>query len=248
MLGRALELARAAGERGLEGVTLSHLAIVYEEDGRGELAIETNERGLAIHREVGNRVAEGTALANLANLHLNRGRLADARELYRRALAIHREVGNVREEGVTLTNLARVFEGLGDPALARDLFDEGLALHRRVGNLRCVGVTFVYRAALERRAGAHDVATSLVGEAERIFGEIGEGLYSALCECERGHLALADGRDATAHDAAARALVADLGITPDSELGRAVTRLGRAIEAARVGGALVGGECAEGVS
>jgi hypothetical protein len=86
----------------------------------------------------------------------------------------------------------------------------------------------------------------LLGQAELLLlREVGNKLELALCLCERAHLALACGsvEHRSLHEAEQAAT--SLGVTPQSELGKAIARVRRAQEMFEAGRPLFRGECWE---
>jgi predicted ATPase/tRNA A-37 threonylcarbamoyl transferase component Bud32 len=242
---QALAIARELGDRQHEGVHLSNLAILRQRQGDAEAALELYGQAHEIFRETGHRRSEGKNLGNLALLHLEQGRPELAAPLHEQALAIHREVGDRQNEGITLGNLGDVHHHAGRLEEARALYEQSLALAGELGDRRSLGLRLCYAAMLERRAGQLDAAERGLTEAEALLREVGDGAGIGLALCERGHLELAHRRRAREPLSQADELASRLGIAPQSELGRALARLRRAVGAAQAGDPLLHGELSQ---
>jgi predicted ATPase/class 3 adenylate cyclase/Tfp pilus assembly protein PilF len=150
---RALESARALGDRLREGVIIGNLGMMYEEQGKVLEAREYIETALLIAREVGNRPLEGTTLIKLGVLEREEGRTERARANYEDALAIFREIGNRLEEGVALSSLGNVNLEQGRIEEARASYEQSLAINREVGNRRDEGIAITNLGSLHRNQG-----------------------------------------------------------------------------------------------
>jgi tetratricopeptide (TPR) repeat protein len=244
---RALTIYRALGDRSGEGVTVRNLATALVARGHVEEGCQEYERALAIASETGARHAEGLALCGLADARHAQGRLREARALLERSVAAIREAGDRDFEGLTLGNLAALHADEGSVEEARELFARALAINKDVGSRRNVGFVLGDMATLARRTGDFVEAETLLDEAEATFRDLDDPIYVGLTLCQRGHLELAKGRQASALLAQAREVMAALGLGPESRLGRAVSQLERATEAAGNDLSLHRGECLEDV-
>jgi predicted ATPase len=233
---QALSIFRDLGTRWGEGESLMHLAVLQQHQGRLAEARELYEQALAIHREMGNRFAEGRVLGNLATVYQVEGSRDRAGELFGQALAIHREVGNRRSEGIMLGNLAIIHREQGRMEEAWALLQQALAIHREAGNASFEGITLREIATFERLCrGALDEAEGLVQEAEAILERIGSPRELIACLCECGHVALANNRPAHGLVERARSLNATLEAEAGGDIGQAVSKLQRAVEAFEAG-------------
>jgi tetratricopeptide (TPR) repeat protein len=63
----------------MEARTLSNKALILEEQGDLDAAVETTLKALMLYGETGDQVAEGITLLNLAGLYGRQNRFAEAR-------------------------------------------------------------------------------------------------------------------------------------------------------------------------
>lgn len=242
---RALALLRQSGDRRATGTALMTLANIRGDQGHLDDAAAMYEEALAIHREIGNDHGAGLTLSNLAEVHRLQGRPDRARELYEEALTLTEQSGNQPSSGVVLSNLAVVYHELGETDAARTVFHRALAIHREVGARAFEAYTRCEIVRLERRLGAgHDELTRMIDKAMAVARDAGT-IDQALCLCEQGHIALADGHSARPQLAAAEELTPVSKVGADSEFGAAIVRLRHAVEAFEIGLPLVRGERAD---
>jgi serine/threonine protein kinase/predicted ATPase len=244
LLEQALDLCVEAGDQQSVGITLDNLAGIHVEQGRSEQARALFDQALAVHRALGRRRYEAHTLGNLAMLARMEGRLEDARGLYEQALAIARELGHRRLEGVALAELGAVQAASGQIEAGRAYLRQGVSVLRDAGQQKYEARALLELAALERRTGGAPVEIEpLLARASSLAS--GEATESALCRCERGHLALAQRLPADEELAEARRTAERLKLGPSSEIGQAIARLERAVHAAATGQPMLRGESAD---
>lgn len=134
-------------------------AVLAEDHGHAERAIECLTQSLAIHREYGNRVLEGDVSGNLGAAYLQLGRHELAIGHLTKALAIHIEVGNRDAEGVDRDNLAKAEASFDKLVLAeiQKLHDAAL-LERDQGTLR--GAIPLFEQCLARAGRLRNLASA----------------------------------------------------------------------------------------
>jgi tetratricopeptide (TPR) repeat protein len=241
---QALEIDREVGGRRAEAHTLVNLAVLLHSQGDRREAVEQCEAALGRQRQQGDRNAEAITMGVLAACLRGEGRLREARELGERALAVHRESCNIQHEGEVLTDLGETARLEGRLEEARSLWERALERHREVGDRRYEAMTLRALARLEREAGGDLAAAQrLIDDAEAALGAGQDPARRAMCLCEHGHLALAQGRSARDLLARAKGQLRGTDLGPRTEAGRAVKRLQRAVAAAETGVALHAGEC-----
>src|SRR5262245_15344913 len=130
----ALELYRRAGDRRLEGSTLSNIGEVYQLIGEMQKALEKYNEALPLMREVGDRMGEASTLSNISSVYLLLGDTRKALEKYNEALPSIREVGDRMGDGSTLSNIGVVYLSLGEMQKALEKFNEALPLRRAAGD------------------------------------------------------------------------------------------------------------------
>jgi diguanylate cyclase (GGDEF)-like protein len=134
VFGRALDAARALGDRGQEGVMLNYLAWTYSFSGPYDEAMRLHAESLAICREVGNRNEEGWALVYLGNCHRRSGRSEPAAEHYRQALAVFREIEYQTGVVTALTHLGESLREAGQDEESLAYQEDAFAVSVRIGN------------------------------------------------------------------------------------------------------------------
>jgi predicted ATPase/class 3 adenylate cyclase len=112
---KALQLARQAKDRTLEGKVLNNLAnSVGLSQGDYHAARDYFQQSLAIFQEQGNQSGKGLVLANLGWVSGILGDYASAMSYYEQALKISRELGRRLEEMYTYVNLSASAYGQGN--------------------------------------------------------------------------------------------------------------------------------------
>jgi predicted ATPase/class 3 adenylate cyclase len=223
----ALAIGREVGDRHLEGIVLVNLGNLEYVQDREEEALRHYEEGLAIHREVGNRRDEGIVLANLGALHHSQGRMEEARRHFEGGLTIAREVGHRRSEGIVRANLGVLHHWQDRLEEALRHYQEGLAIHREVGNRRDEGVALGELGHLHARQGRLEEAREDLAAGEALLRAVNDRvelgkLLCHRCECER---LAGDIPVARQHLSDAEAIAQELAVGPDSDLGKAITKL-----------------------
>jgi tetratricopeptide (TPR) repeat protein len=227
----ALAVYRELGDREHEAIGLGNLALLHVERGRFDEARVLNERLIGLYSESGNRRAEGIARYNLARIHIELGRLETAWTLMEEARGIYRQIGNRQLEAMPLLGLAAVAREQGRPEAAAALYDEALAIFGELGDRRIEAITRLARAGLERQVLSLGEAQRLLDLAEPALREVGDRPSLVVCLSERGHLCLAAGRSGRAYLDEAQTLARQVPIRPETEQGRALEMLRRAVEA-----------------
>lgn len=125
-----LALARAAGERAVEGAVLNLLGIIAHDEGDLGQAMAHYREALACHRASGHRSYEAGVLSNLGYAALSMGELAQAERSFQDAQALFAQIGEREKQGLVLVNLALTALHAGAPGLALGRTEEALALLR----------------------------------------------------------------------------------------------------------------------
>lgn len=191
---RALELARDAGERQLEGIALGALGQVPKERGEDAEAAKLYREALAIHREVHNLWFEGQAHTRLGILHLEHGNLGQAREHAEAALTSYRVFAMRVGEALMLQLLGATTQLEGDLEEARDCYAESATICQEVGDGRLHSTALGYRAIAELELGDLEAARGHFEEACRKAERVGEHWHGALFRGYLGALEALEGR------------------------------------------------------
>lgn len=137
---QALDIARAVGDRKLEGAIVQKLGVVDMVRGRLDEAEARFQDALAMARQCGDSDTQGMALTNLATIKRARGLKKEAFELQQQALEVYRGAGSLRGESVALGNIAVYLFDSGEPQQAVDCAEQAAELALRVGNRRTYGI------------------------------------------------------------------------------------------------------------
>lgn len=207
LLERARVLAKAAGDRRIEGMIVGAMGAAPKERGDFATADELYREALAIHREVGNVRFAGVANTRLAILNLEHGFLGAARDCAEAALSIHRRMKSPFLEALVLTILGAALhaeERLDD---ARAIYAQAIPLHRAMGEKRVQGSCVGYLGLAAYELGDVELALERLRESREILAEAGEQRHAAMfvgfagaIEAIVGHAELGERRLAQAAD------------------------------------------------
>ncbi|WP_437986971.1 tetratricopeptide repeat protein [Sorangium sp. So ce117] len=189
-LGRALEVARRAGDRRREALCARRLGDIALVRSQHDEARARYQQALPLYRQVDDRVGEASCIQSLGDIALRRSQHDEARARYQEALPPYRQVGAVAGE-------ANCIKSLGDIALersqhdeARARYQEALPLYRQVGSVageaNCI--KSLGDIALER--SQHNEARARYQEALPLYRQVGSVAGKADCTQSLGHIAL----------------------------------------------------------
>jgi predicted ATPase/class 3 adenylate cyclase len=223
----ALALAKQAGEREREGRILANLGILHLDAGRLDQARLHDEAALAVAREIGETRLEATVLSNLGLLHQVDGSFAEALVRLQAALARARELGFPALVCLTLCNLGIVCDSLRRYDDARRHLEEALGIARALGDRRAEGQTLTYLGLVHAHCNRFDEARRCLAESDSLLRALSDRLSLGLLLCSRVETEhLAGSHEAAAPALAeARAIAAEAGAGPTSELGLALARV-----------------------
>ncbi|MFL6145455.1 MAG: BTAD domain-containing putative transcriptional regulator [Labedaea sp.] len=215
-LSRALTALTDAGDRYTIGHTYHGLADVHRDLGDHATALDLARTATAIAREIGNRSLDSAATATIAGIHHQLGNLQESIDGYHRALELARTAGDRYREVDAVIGLAGAQHAAGQSGTAANLAQHGLALAQH-GEYRLLeGLAHTRLAAVHLDRGDPRTAVRHADQALHSHTETGHRLGQA-----QAHLVAASAKrhlgqhtEATAHDAAARALLAGTGADP----------------------------------
>ena len=133
-LGRALELARTAGDSAGEARTLNVLGLVAWEEGEYAEATADFRRAGELARILGDRKLEGSSLNNLSLVLDEQGDYDTSLRQYKRVLELYRDADFPRGVGDTLGNIGGVHLLLGHFREARGYYQQALAISERLNS------------------------------------------------------------------------------------------------------------------
>lgn len=139
----AQQVAHDAGDLAGEAHTLTNLGVAHFRQGRLQLAINQQQRSIALARRIGDSVGEARALTNLGGAYWQMGRRQNALRRHEQALARLREADERLDEAKVLGNLGLVHQLMGDHQQALGHHRQALVLFReldyRLGEARTLG-------------------------------------------------------------------------------------------------------------
>jgi predicted ATPase/class 3 adenylate cyclase/Tfp pilus assembly protein PilF len=191
-LDTALEYARAAGDRHVEGYTQFFLSLwaLY----RGDFAEARERAGVAaaISRDIGFTWGHGMGLFIFGDATVASDPVA-AQRAYEQSIAVFRAAGDDWGMSHALTSLGHLAMQNGDYATARTLLEESLAIRRVSGERYQLAISLTTLGEVGRCEGNHEEAQAHFVEAlelSRIIGNL-PGIAWALHNL--GHIALRRG-------------------------------------------------------
>ncbi len=156
-----------------------------------------------------------------------------------------RAVGGKRGEGIWRGRMGNVAWAQGHYEQALGHYRGALEIARKIGDRRFEGYSLTYLGRVHRFRGAVLEAGTFQEEALSVLHEIGIKDALGECLCERGHLKLLDDQTADEELEQAHAIADEISVGPTTDLGKAVARLERAVEAHGRGEKLYYGQCLE---
>jgi tetratricopeptide (TPR) repeat protein len=198
---------------------------------RGALveALAMKNQAIAIDRELGDRPNEGMALGNVALLHTIAGNVSEAFSCYEQALAIHRETGNRRFEACELGNLGSLVYELGNLAAAAQHLEEAVKLGDEMWPV-AAGAFRGWLALVRADQGQTEEAKALLDEgALQLRGRHPIEYGKLICKQARVQQIAGEYGAAAASLAQAEIIAKDIETTPESELGRELSKAQKAL-------------------
>jgi len=207
LLLRALPLARTAGDRRFEALTLMELGRAALDRGQHAEAQSLFLESAKVGVDAGCVIDTPSAIHHAGQCALEQLDFASAQRLLDDALVQHRRIGNHHDAAVTLGLLGQL--ALNEHRLdqARALSYESLRTFRSLHDPKCGAREAVLHATVLRAMGEGAAALPHAESAAETYRELGFPLYRARALCTVGciHATLGDG------DAARRALFDGLG-------------------------------------
>ena len=116
----------------LEGWTLNNIAVIYLQQGKYELALESLEPALTISQSFISKQLEELSLRNIGKVYFELEQYKLAWNLYQQALVIAQETGEREDEGHTLKNIGYLLEKQNQPELAIIFFKQSVNVRERI--------------------------------------------------------------------------------------------------------------------
>ena len=131
---RSLDLARAAGDRHLEAISLNDAGWSHALLGDYQRAIAYCERALAGSRDAGERNWESATWHSLGYVYHQLGNHSGAIACYERSLDLSRQLADRFNEAGTLDHLGGVHDSVGDRSAARWAWTQALRIFEEIGH------------------------------------------------------------------------------------------------------------------
>jgi CHAT domain-containing protein/tetratricopeptide (TPR) repeat protein len=128
----AMGIAKASGNRRIEGWSYVDYALVLNTVGDKKQAIEYADRGLPILRELGDRAGEAAALNNLGRAYSQTGEDRKSIGYFEDAIRIYKEIQDIVMFSQVVGNLGTVYDNLGEYQRALDYHQQKLRLAREM--------------------------------------------------------------------------------------------------------------------
>ena len=234
-LHEAARLARASGDRAVEGHALRHLGVSERDAGDFAAAREHLERAAEVFEELGDRITLARTIGNLGTMYRQEGKLAAARTQYERALEMHRRTGDRAAEGAALAGLGHLEAASGQAAEARSRYQAALALLESVDDRRTMGVVQDRIGLDALESGDPARALPLFDDARSHLAAVGDARLDAVVAAHRAVALAALGKSGEADEAIAFAGRTLLRLD-DARLHAAHRALAAAVDCLRAGG------------
>ncbi|MFD6139646.1 tetratricopeptide repeat protein [Promicromonospora sp. NPDC060271] len=219
---QAIAMARQAGDRFIEAVGLTNLAVIQGRLGHDATSYDSCQQALVIFRDLGSLYDEAVALHNLANVEMRRGQYVTAIEHLRRSLAVAETLDIVVIKATVLDTLGMLYLRLEEPDRATETFQQALTHSREIGDSNSQAWSINGLGEAAQLAGSPASALTFHTEALEVATAIGVRYQQARAHAGIGHAHRAAGDRVLArtHYEHAHAIYTDLGM-PEAEEMRA---------------------------
>ncbi len=126
-------VARALGDKKLEGASLNNLSLVYDELGDYDVSLKQYRQVLELYKSVDFPRGVGDTLGNIGGVYLLLGQFREALGYYRQALAISEQLKSTTSMSQDNGNVALCLLGLGETQDAIAHFDRAIDLAKQSG-------------------------------------------------------------------------------------------------------------------
>lgn len=147
---------------------LLDLALVQEDQGELEAALESLERVLALDPKHPN------ARFALGRVQIKLGNATEALREFNTALGLHLELGNEEGRAEVLNGLGNTYDFLGRYDEALDHYRQSLAIRREIGDRRGMSVALMNVAMIYGVQGHYEEAIGAAREAVKVSTDIGD--------------------------------------------------------------------------
>ncbi|MBI2570321.1 MAG: tetratricopeptide repeat protein [Candidatus Schekmanbacteria bacterium] len=204
---QALDHFLRLGDRPFVCGTGNNLAVVLQQQGRGEESLAVNRKSLALARELGDRRLEATLLLNEAGALWELGDLTAALAAGEQALALLREVGDRHSEGIVHSHLGGIHLEIGQMDQAIRELEAAARIFAEIESRRSAGVSVGAAAFVAARQGELQRAESLcleaIGAHREVADRVSESITLANLDTIRLQMGKAEGSCELADEALA---------------------------------------------
>ncbi|WP_437537647.1 tetratricopeptide repeat protein [Sorangium sp. So ce726] len=193
-LGRALEVARRAGDRRREATCIESLGDIARARSQHEDARARYDQALPLYRQVGYVLGEANCIKSLGDIARARSQHEDARARYDQALPLYRQVGHALGEANCIRSLGDIARARSQHEEARVCYDQALPLYRQVGHVLGEANCFQSLGDIARARSQHEDARAYYDQALPLYRQAGnllDVLGEANCIRSLGDIALA---------------------------------------------------------
>ncbi|XXY18107.1 tetratricopeptide repeat protein [Sorangium sp. So ce216] len=190
-LGRALEVARRAGDRRREAICIESLGDIALARSQHDEARARYDQALPLYRQVGDVRGEASCIQSLGDIARARSQHDEARARYDQALPLYRQVGDVRGEASCIQSLGDIARARSQHDEARARYDQALPLYRQVGDVRGEANCIQSLGDIARARSQHDEARARYDQALPLYRQVGDVLGEANCIQSLGDIARA---------------------------------------------------------
>ena len=170
---KALNVAMATGQRGLEGACYVNLGTVLKSLREYVKAEAYLQKGLKISKEIGHKDNERAAYVNLGAMFKCLGEYVKAEEYLQKALKISKEIGDKDKEAAAYGTLGAMFRSLGEYVKAEEYLQKALKISKEIGDKDKEAAAYGTLGEMFQSLGEYVKAEKYVQKALKISKEIG---------------------------------------------------------------------------
>jgi CHAT domain-containing protein/Tfp pilus assembly protein PilF len=166
---QALPLERSIGDSRGEALTLSNIALLYDDAGENQKAIDYYNQSLPLFRANRDQKKEADTLDLIGNVYSKLGEIVKAADYYAQAIRIQRAIGDRASEAGTLHNTAALYYQFGKNQEALNLLNKALVIMRAIGNrsgeattLITTGTVYSYLGEMQKALDYYNQALAIV--------------------------------------------------------------------------------------
>lgn len=182
---RSLQSLRAMGDKGREAAALNNLALIYDDKGDPDKALEYYQMSLALQDKEGEKA---TTYNNMALIYLNQGDSTKAIETFQKAMDISRRAGNYQQLAQWQLNLGGAYRQAKEYVKAEENLAAGLEGVKKIGDRYWEAMGCKYLGWLKQDQDDISGAREALGKAQRLFSEIGAMSESDAAKSELASL------------------------------------------------------------